>query len=170
MSPTTLFYICMVILTWLVYASFTRKILFNKTVCGLPVYAGYVMLVFFFFKGWVSWIPLLIYGILLIVVVFIWAVIIEDRETQMNAANNWNNAIDKGIGAIFGKVRNVGPKNGELGSIFNAALGGVEGYAKGKASRFNMNGSVEVESAIWGKLANAAYILALGIHLFINRI
>lgn len=170
MSFTTVFYICMVVLAWLVYASFTRKILFNKTVCGLPVYAGYVMLIFFFFTGWVSWIPLLIYGILAIIVFIIWSAIIGDRERQMNAANKWNNAIDKGIGAVFGKVRDVGPKEGEMGSIFNAALGGVENYAKGKASWLQANGGAEVESAITGKLANAAYILALGIHLFINRI
>lgn len=169
MSLTTVFYICMAVLVLLVYASFTRKRLFSKTVCRLPVYAGYIMLIFFFFKGWVSWISLVVYGILAIVVFLIWLIIIEDRETQMNAANNWNNAIDKGIGAVFGKLRNAGPKNGELGSIFNAALGGVEGYAKGKASRFNMNGMEEVESAITGKLANATYILALGVHLFIKR-
>lgn len=158
MSLTTIFYICMVILAVLVIKSCT-----SKSVSLQPILLGYGMLVFFFFKNWVSWLPLVIYGILGLILCIIWLVIIGERDEIQKS----NQSVNEQISGFFNGAKQVGPSKGALGFIFNAAVNEIQNTVSKTAENCKLK--EESDMVGLGRFGNVAYILALGIHLFINR-
>lgn len=159
MSLTIIFYICMAILAILVIKSCK-----SQSISMQPILLGYVMQVFFFFKHWVSWIPLVVYGILGLIICVIWVAILNERD-EIRASNQ---AVKKQIKGFFNGAKKAGPSTGLLGAVFNTAVNEIQDTVSKTAENCKLKEESDMVGV--GRFGNIAYILALGIHLFINRV